>query len=261
MPRISAAALGVGSGRRARIPAASPSERGRKGRFSGTLSPAADPGHFRHEDRELLALYCVQVIAARALMKRRRRAAGARARPAGRDGVDHHAVDQIAIGAEVPRRRTIAALPRQACGDRAEAVGPDARKRPEKPEAPVERRRCQSTRAGPQEKPRHDRRGLKGGPLGDFQQTERTASNSYRASLQGATDAPNTAYRKSIPSHRQRGQSAGPSRPAGVFRKGRQRLRDVPIGDGSVGRAIKIAQLQFPHPVTAHTAPKSRRRV
>ena len=38
-------------------------------------------------------------------------------------------------------------------------------------------------------------------------------------------------------------------------------LRDVAIGDGSVGRAIKIAQLQFPHPVTAHTAPKSRRQV
>lgn len=31
--------------------------------------------------------------------------------------------------------------------------------------------------------------------------------------------------------------------------------------DGSVGRAIKIAQLQFPHPETANTAPKSRRRV
>ena len=34
---------------------------------------SADPGHFRHEDRELLALYCVQVVAARDLMKRRRR--------------------------------------------------------------------------------------------------------------------------------------------------------------------------------------------
>ena len=36
---------------------------------------SADPNHFRHEDRELLALYCVQVIAARGLMKRRRRSA------------------------------------------------------------------------------------------------------------------------------------------------------------------------------------------
>src|SRR4029077_11841257 len=35
---------------------------------------SADPGHFRHEDRELLALYCAQVITARTLMKRRRRA-------------------------------------------------------------------------------------------------------------------------------------------------------------------------------------------
>jgi hypothetical protein len=35
------------------------------------------------------------------------------------------------------------------------------------------------------------------------------------------------------------------------FEKVADALRDVPIGDGSVGRAIKIAQLQFPHPVTA----------
>jgi hypothetical protein len=33
----------------------------------------ADRGHFRSEDRELLALYCAQVVAARALMKRKRR--------------------------------------------------------------------------------------------------------------------------------------------------------------------------------------------
>jgi hypothetical protein len=37
-------------------------------------------------------------------------------------------------------------------------------------------------------------------------------------------------------------------------------LRDVPVGDGSVFRAIRIAQLQFPHPETAHTS-KSRRQV
>ena len=45
------------------------------------------------------------------------------------------------------------------------------------------------------------------------------------------------------------------------FEKVADALRDVPIGDGSVGCAIKIAQLQFPHPVTARTALKSRRRV
>ena len=45
------------------------------------------------------------------------------------------------------------------------------------------------------------------------------------------------------------------------FEKVADALRDVPIGDGSVGCAIKTAQLQFPHPVTAHTAPKLRRRV
>jgi hypothetical protein len=35
----------------------------------------ADRGHFRHEDRELLALYCVHVTEARRLMKRKRRTA------------------------------------------------------------------------------------------------------------------------------------------------------------------------------------------
>ena len=34
---------------------------------------AADPDHFRQEDREMLALYRVHVIAARKLMKRKRR--------------------------------------------------------------------------------------------------------------------------------------------------------------------------------------------
>ena len=33
----------------------------------------ADRGHFRHEDRELLALYCVHVVEARRLMMRKRR--------------------------------------------------------------------------------------------------------------------------------------------------------------------------------------------
>jgi hypothetical protein len=43
------------------------------------------------------------------------------------------------------------------------------------------------------------------------------------------------------------------------FEKVADALRDVPIGDGSVGRAIKIAQLQFPHPVV--TAPSKNSRV
>jgi hypothetical protein len=33
----------------------------------------ADKGHFRHEDRELLALYCTHVVTARRLMSRKRR--------------------------------------------------------------------------------------------------------------------------------------------------------------------------------------------
>ena len=63
-----------GSGRGARIPAAGSFERAEKVVFRDVVA-SADPGHFRHEDRELLALYCAQVIAARGLMKKRRRAA------------------------------------------------------------------------------------------------------------------------------------------------------------------------------------------
>ena len=44
------------------------------------------------------------------------------------------------------------------------------------------------------------------------------------------------------------------------FEKVADALRDVAIGDGSVGRAIRIAQLQFPHP-EVEAAPRSRRRV
>jgi hypothetical protein len=52
-------------------------------------------------------------------------------------------------------------------------------------------------------------------------------------------------------------QALAPADQSVFYEKVADALRDVPIGDGSVGRAIKIAQLQFPHPVTA--PPHSRR--
>ena len=67
-----------------------------------------------------------------------------------------------------------------------------------------------------------------------------TASRERSGTARTRQAAPRN-YRKPIPSCRQRGQSAGPSRPGGIFRKVADALRDVPVGDGSVGRAIKIA--------------------
>jgi hypothetical protein len=74
VPRISAAALGVVPAAELEfLPLAHLSE-AEKAVFRDVVG-SADPGHFRHEDRELLALYCAQVVAARTLMKCRRRAA------------------------------------------------------------------------------------------------------------------------------------------------------------------------------------------
>jgi phage terminase small subunit len=72
VPRISADALSVvpvGA-----LPFPPPEHLGEpeKGVFRDVVA-SADCGHFRHEDRELLALYCVQVVAARKLMTRKRR--------------------------------------------------------------------------------------------------------------------------------------------------------------------------------------------
>ena len=74
MPRISAAALGVVPCAELEFPAPAHLSEAEKVVFRDVVA-SADPGHFRHEDRELLGLYCAQVIAARVLMKKRRRAA------------------------------------------------------------------------------------------------------------------------------------------------------------------------------------------
>ena len=73
MPRISAAALGVVPVAELEFPPPSHFSEVEKVVFRDVVG-SADPGHFRHEDRELLALYCARVVAARTLMKRRRRA-------------------------------------------------------------------------------------------------------------------------------------------------------------------------------------------
>jgi hypothetical protein len=52
---------------------------------------------------------------------------------------------------------------------------------------------------------------------------------------------------------------APPDQPT-FFGKVADALRDVPIGDGSVGHAIRIAHLQFPHPQVTHEVPKQSRR-
>jgi phage terminase small subunit len=74
MPRISAAALGVVPAAELEFPPPAHLSEPEKVVFRDVVA-SADPGHFRHEDRELLGLYCAQVTAARALMKKRRRAA------------------------------------------------------------------------------------------------------------------------------------------------------------------------------------------
>ena len=53
---------------------------------------------------------------------------------------------------------------------------------------------------------------------------------------------------------------APPDQPT-FFERVADALRDVPIGDGSVGCVIRLVQLQFPHPEKTDAAPRSRRRV
>ena len=74
MPRISADAMNVVPVRKTEFPP--PAHLGDDERtvFVDVLA-TADRGHFRPEDRELIALYCVHVVAARRLMARRRRTA------------------------------------------------------------------------------------------------------------------------------------------------------------------------------------------
>jgi hypothetical protein len=72
MPRISAAAHGV-------VPAAPlefpppPHLNAAEAAVFRDVVASSDPRHFRHEDRELLGLYACHTVAARKLMKRRRR--------------------------------------------------------------------------------------------------------------------------------------------------------------------------------------------
>ena len=90
MPRISAAALGVVPVVELEFPPPAHLSEAEKVVFRDVVG-GADPGHFRHEDRELLALYCAQVVAARALMKRRRRAVEQERDLRAATALDHHA--------------------------------------------------------------------------------------------------------------------------------------------------------------------------
>jgi hypothetical protein len=72
MPRVSAAAWGVVPVAVLPFPPPAHLSEAEKAVFKDVVG-SSDYGHFRAEDRELLALYCVQVVAARALMKRKRR--------------------------------------------------------------------------------------------------------------------------------------------------------------------------------------------
>jgi hypothetical protein len=73
MPRVSAAALGVVLAAELPFPPPAHLNEAEQAVFRDVVA-SSDHGHFRPEDRELLALYCVQVVIARTLMKRRRRA-------------------------------------------------------------------------------------------------------------------------------------------------------------------------------------------
>jgi hypothetical protein len=74
MPRISAAALGVVPVFEVDFPPPAHLNDAEATVFRDVVG-TADRGHFRHEDRELLAMYCVHVIEARALMRKKRRTA------------------------------------------------------------------------------------------------------------------------------------------------------------------------------------------
>ena len=100
MPRISAAALGVVPVAELEFPPPAHLSEAEKIVFRDVVG-SADPGHFRCEDRELLALYCAQVVAARTLMKRRAASGGAGARSAGRDCLDYNAEHQAETGTEI----------------------------------------------------------------------------------------------------------------------------------------------------------------
>jgi phage terminase small subunit len=72
MPRISAASLGVVPSYAVELPPPAHLNEGEKAVFRDIVA-AADSGHFRSEDRELLGLYCVHVVEARRMAGRNRR--------------------------------------------------------------------------------------------------------------------------------------------------------------------------------------------
>jgi hypothetical protein len=73
MPRISAAALGVVPAAELDFPPPAHLNAAEAAIFRDVVA-SSDPRHFRHEDRELLALYACHTVAACKLMKRKRRA-------------------------------------------------------------------------------------------------------------------------------------------------------------------------------------------
>jgi hypothetical protein len=74
MPRISAATLGIVPAAELEFPPPAHLNDAEAVVFRDVVG-TADRGHFRPEDRELLALYCAHVVAARRLMARKRRTA------------------------------------------------------------------------------------------------------------------------------------------------------------------------------------------
>jgi hypothetical protein len=71
MPRISAAALGVVPVAELEFPPPAHLNAAEATVFRDVIA-SSDPRHFRHEDRELLALYACHTVAARKLIKRKR---------------------------------------------------------------------------------------------------------------------------------------------------------------------------------------------
>ena len=74
MPRVSAASLAVVPAFEIEFPPPAHLNDAEVTIFHDIVG-TADKGHFKPEDRELLALYSAQVVAARALMKKKRRTA------------------------------------------------------------------------------------------------------------------------------------------------------------------------------------------
>ena len=72
MPRISAFAMGVVPVANLEFPPPAHLNAAEAAVFRDVVA-SADPRHFRHEDRELLGLYACHTVAARKLMKRKRR--------------------------------------------------------------------------------------------------------------------------------------------------------------------------------------------